>query len=157
MVTVDSAINVAVDWVNGLDRSVLGSLAVEHTDLVFNHALMCLRWGDDVEYDDPDIFTVIVAMQSAVSSRLYNATVEYKDKLEDELLFWWSVSDNPVLVERSELNTHDSDLRWFRRYQAVSLIPARLQYFEAGIFDVVTVDRYIDSGIDLNLVSTLEV
>jgi len=157
--SVDDVVGHSTAFVDSLDRSVLGSLGVPRDVLILldiNERAGSLRMVADIHilqlterktYDDA--YRAYVAAGG-------EPTFESFDYAVGELLWWWSVTDDPMWKDN-----------WYARgvggwiedaLSRVRLIAARQDmhpFFEVGIWNTDFIERCIADDIDSELAQTM--
>lgn len=164
MITVESVLNESREWLTGLDRTILGKFACDAEYMILRNAFIRLSWSEGSVAVDSPVNNVMSELNDLMDEYLMKMHLsetglrnDFRNKVRDEINFWWAVSNDEVWVTRSYVfDDYRDDRTWVDRYMALFTVPARLPYFEAGLFDVVKVDRFIRDDIDIRLVFALE-
>jgi len=164
MSAVDDVAVDAIDFIGSLDRSVLGSFAVDGEALYLSHLVhRYLLVADDLStsisvgdmsyglYDDR-----ASALKLAQETEdLYNATfpLPYREAAATELFYWWSISGDDELVEAE---SHYGDYQAHNRLALIaSSTPLVHSYFAVGIWDTAFIERCTADGVDPELAASM--
>lgn len=140
----------ATQWVNSLDRSVLGKFAIApERSLVLLHAYWITSLQSQQSQHDKDS-NYIIARGSEINEM-------FKDELEDarftrkELLLWWRMSSDNVLMNFVNSSV---DAGVIDDLMKVYFNPQYLKYYEVDIWDEAHIKRLIRYDIDPELVTS---
>lgn len=154
---VESYIHRAETWFSTLDRTFLGSFAVDGRTLVLRFAYELMNQDDDREL----AFTVGNKLSYLMDLRyeeIYGSSVQWRS-ITVEMLFWWEYYDAPsewMDAYSKGFNT-DSAIITATLNALHSLsdflirVPAALPYLEAGISDRTFIERCVNDGIDADI------
>jgi len=144
----DEVEGMTASFIAGLDRSRLGSFAVPLDVLFANdvaNRLFILTDGGSELYED-----AIARLTSA----LFASDTDNRD-VTAEMVFWWSVTDDPFMRIRRVQHLIDSFQEGIEKLLVVYENPDKHEYFDAGIWDVAFIERCIAGDVDVELALTL--
>lgn len=156
VITIQDLDNASNDFMDSIDRSILGRFAIPDTEL--------LRLLDMVQRSN------IIGRLESVSydylidglyARLSQFNLERED-VRDELFFWWKNGDDEVLKEyvnkrRANDPSYQGLSERLNQFDAISTHQDKHDYFEAGVWDIALIERCIADDIDPSLALTLAV
>jgi len=153
-------------FIEGLDRTLLGGFAVP--DDVFSAAEVLYRLTADMATGYGDSVGTVEFAAERVRKMCGAYSVDVGDAVA-EVLFWWGTVAKPFRSSVVEQNDYDDQLSQLEpvfvrhgfhdvrvsRLSSVCAHPEMYDYFEAGIWDVDTVSRFISEGVDVELAVSL--
>jgi len=145
---VSLVVNAASGWLGDLDRSAIGSLAVPFDVLVIAAALDSVRDSNDNEDIRAALILNSLGGRMTGSGRYDSEALTYLAGIEYG--FWWGEHHGVAKPGFIASLNQWSVMRVWMLGKAVES-PVRVPYFEAGLDDVVFIDRCIDEGIDPEL------
>lgn len=160
---VDAAIITSREWFNALDRTRLGSFAYYSETIILRHAYMSMRLN---RFKKLDIAIEVGRYFDELEYEFYQSyELEEKDsaRRSAEICLWWELSGESKLrlqADKFLISLHQwgetrKVLDWYVRYRAVYKNPDYADYYTAGIYDNLFIDRCLADGIDIAVAKEL--
>lgn len=139
----------STQWVQGLDRSVLGSFAVD------SDSLAKVKIYYDYRAEKYPVREDIPSAMLELNDELNRMAPHTFNQARSELFFWWKYSGQPTLIEFIKYSTGET-FEDIKRLELVVAYPDMLPYFEQGLWDVKDNQLFIDEGIDAYMASAMK-
>ena len=150
-------------YIDGLDRSALGEIAVHEWSLYIAHKVQVYGLiadelnarisAGEVSDEVHKELAYAERLAEVTEHRLTGITKTEYEWIKAELFYWWGLSGNSLMEEKAASYSEPTD----RLPIAVvaSSSPRMHEYFKLGIWDLDVVSRFVELGVDIELVVSM--